>query len=452
MITRQIHSEAKKNQMHRFHITPFVPLLLCSLTTFLTGKTFSLDNWHQWRGPLATGVAPNARPPEQWSEEENIKWKAKLPGYGHSTPIVWDDTIYLTATKPEGEKLPPPPPQPPGAHNNIDAHRKHRFLVLAIDRNTGRIRWNKTVRFARPIGSTHETGTWASASPITDGKRVYAFFGSNGLYCLSLDGKVIWKKELQPLIMKHGHGEGTSPALHENTLILNCDHEGESYILAIESSSGKELWKKVRNEPTSWATPVIAHPDTHPQVIVLGTRAIRSYDLKDGEVVWSCRGLSHNVVASPIFEEGNLYAGSSYDTRAILAINTVGAKGDITNTDHVLWRATNRPPYVPCPLLLNDRLYYLRHYQNILTQREAKTGKVPHPPIRLHGLLNIYASPVAANGKIYISDQQGATLVIDQESMQPRQLNRIEESINASLAISKNQLFIRGSKHLYCIE
>lgn len=438
--------------MHRFNTLALVTIFSFSTSIFLNAEPRLLDNWHQWRGPFATGFTPKAKPPLKWNEEENIKWKTVLPGSGHSTPIVWEDTIYLTATIPEGEKLPPPPPQPPGAHNNKDAQKKHRFLVIAIDRSSGKIRWNTTVRFARPLGSTHETGTWASASPITDGKRVYAFFGSNGLYCISLDGKVLWEKEFGPLEKKHGHGEGTSPALHENTLIINCDHEGESYILAIESGTGKELWKKERDEPTSWATPVIAHPNTHPQVIVLGTRAIRSYDLKTGEVLWSCRGLSHNVVASPVFEQGILYAGSSYDTRAVLAINTVGARGDITATDHVLWRATHRPPYVPSPLLVKNRLYYLRHYQNILTQREALTGKVPHPPIRLPGLLNIYASPVAADGKIYISDQQGATLVLDQKTTKPIHLNRIDESINASLAISLNQIFIRGSKHLYCIE
>lgn len=410
------------------------------------------SNWHQWRGPEATGEAPKATPPLEWSEKRNIKWKSKMPGFGHSTPIIWEDTIYLTATKPEGEILPPPPPQPPGAHNNIDAHKKHRFMVLAVDRETGKIRWETTVRYARPRSSTHETGTWASASPITDGKRVYAYFGSNGLYCLSLQGKALWRKEHPQIIMKHGHGEGTSPVIHKNTLIINCDHEEKSFILAIDTKTGKQLWRRARDEPTSWATPIIAHAETRPQVIVLGTTAIRGYDLENGEVIWSCRGLSHNVVASPVFKEGILYAGSSYDTRAVLAINTNGAKGDITQTDHVLWRAFHRPPYVPSLLLTNGRLYYLRHYQNILTQRVAKTGKVPHPPIRLEGLLNIYASPVAANGSIFISDQQGATLVLDQKTTKPIHLNRIEEPINASLAISLNQIFIRSSKHLYCIE
>ena len=411
-----------------------------------------LNNWHQWRGPSATGEAPKAKPPTSWSEQDNIKWKAPIPGMGHSTPIVWEDSIILTSTSPTGPKLPPPPPQPPGAHNNIDAHRKHHFSVISIDRNTGTIRWQTNVRTARPIGSTHETGTWASASPITDGKNIFAYFGSNGLYCLSFEGKVLWERQLGPFTMKHGHGEGASPALHNQTLVVNCDHEGQSFVTAINTQNGKEIWRKNREEPTSWATPIIAYPDTHPQAIILGTKAIRSYDLKTGSVLWSCRGLSHNVVASPIHADDTLLAGSSYDTRAIIAISTKNAKGDLTHTDHVLWRSNLRPPYVPSPLLANNTLYYLRHYQNILTQRHAKTGESTHPTVRLSGLLNIYASPVAANGNLYITDQQGTTLVLDQKTTTPKATNDLEEPINSSLAIAGNQLFIRGSKHLYCIE
>ena len=411
-----------------------------------------LDNWHQWRGPLATGEAPKAKPPTSWSEQENIKWKSRISGAGHSTPIIWNDSIILTATSPTGPKLPPPPPQPPGAHNNIDAHRKHHFSVICIDRNSGKTRWQTNVRTARPIGSTHETGTWASASPLTDGKRIYAYFGSNGLFCLNFEGEILWNKHFGPFTIKHGHGEGASPALHKDTLVVNCDHEGQSFVTAIHALTGKTIWRKERNEPTSWATPIIAYPKTNPQVIILGTTAIRSYDLETGKVLWSCRGLSNNVVATPIHAKDVLLAGSSYDTRAIIAINTKNAKGDLTNTDHVLWRSSLRPPYVPSPLLVNDTLYYLRHYQNILTQRHAQTGEMRHPTVRLSGLLNIYASPVAANGYVYITDQQGTTLILDQKTNTLKSTNYLDEPVNSSLAIAGKQLFIRGSKHLYCID
>lgn len=334
----------------------------------------------------------------------------------------------------------------------MDALRKHRFLVHSLDRKSGNLKWQTTVRFQRPSGSTHETGTWASASPVTDGKKVYAFFGSDGLFCLDFEGKVLWEKQLGIMTVKHGHGEGASPAIHGNTIVVNMDHEGQSSIVALDTTDGSEIWKINRDEPTSWSTPVIAYQDTRPQAIVLGTNAIRSYSLEDGKTLWFCRGLSNNIVATPVHSQHTLYAGSSYDTRAILAIDTKDAEGDLTHTQHILWRSNQRPPYVPSPLLADGNLYYLRHYQNILTKREGRTGKMPHPPIRLPGLLNIYASPVAASGRIYISDQQGATLVLDQETTKPIQVNRLDEGINASLALAGDQLFIRGSKHLYCIQ
>jgi outer membrane protein assembly factor BamB len=409
-------------------------------------------NWPQWRGPLGTGEAPGATPPVSWDEQKNITWKTEIPGTGHSTPVIWEDTIFLTSTQPDGETLPPPPPQPPGAHNNVDAKKKHRFMVHAVDRNTGKFKWQTTVRAARPFGSTHETGTWASASVVTDGRKAFAYFGSNGLFCLDFKGKILWEKQLGTLTVKHGHGEGASPAIHGHTIVVNMDHEGQSSVIALNTSDGSVIWKNLREEPTSWATPVITFSDTPPQVIVPGTNAIRSYSLEDGKVLWTCRGLSNNIVASPIHSNHILYAGSSYDTRAILAIDTKNANGDLTGTPKVLWKSNLRPPYVPSPLLVGDNLFYLRHYQNILTKCDARTGKLPYPPVRLPGLSNIYASPVAANGHIYISDQQGNTLVIDQETTMPVSLNRLRESINASLAISGKQLFIRSDRHLYCIQ
>lgn len=410
-----------------------------------------VDNWPQWRGPLSTGEAPVGKPPTEWSETKNVRWKVAIPGLGHSTPIVWEDHIFLTATKPHGKKLGPPPPQPKGAHNNVDAMQRHHFIVVAVKRTDGGILWQTTVRDARPQGSTHESGTWASASPVTDGKHVYAFFGSNGLYCLDFNGVVVWEKDLGDMIVKHGHGEGTSPALHGETLVVNWDHEGDSFIVALDKRTGREKWRKPREEVTSWATPIVIELDGHTQVIVCGTGAIRSYDLKNGDILWSCGGLSNNVVASPVFADGILYAGCSYDTRTMMAIRVTGAKGDLTGSRRVLWKSHFRPPYVPSPLLVDDTLYYLRHYQNILTRRNAVTGEESGGPFRLAGLLNIYASPVAANGHIYITDQQGSTLVVNHQNPRPVHLNQLDEGINASAAIAGNILLLRGTRHLYCI-
>ena len=410
-----------------------------------------LQYWPQWRGPLGTGEAPRANPPTQWSEKTNIAWKTPLPGSGHSTPVAWGDHIFLTATEPHGDKLGPPPPQPSGAHNNIDAARKHKFLVLAISRKSGKILWQRAVRDDRPHGSTHESGTWASPSPVTDGQHTFAFFGSNGLYCLDYEGQLRWQRDLGNMTVKHGHGEGASPALHRDTLVVNWDHEGDSFLAAFDKHTGKERWRQPRDEPTSWASPIIAMDGGRAQAIVCGSKAIRGYDLETGKVLWSCAGLSNNVVATPVFADGILYAGSSYDTRNFLAIRIAGARGDLTGSERILWSSRLRPPYVPSPLLYKDTLYYLRHYQNILTRRTAKTGEEPLGPFRLPGVLNLYASPVAADGRIYLTDQQGATLVIGHDNPRPLSINRLDEGINASAAIIGDDLLLRGTRHLYCI-
>ena len=426
-------------------------LCITCLTALTIAGATPLLHWPQWRGPMATGEAPHGNPPLEWSEDQNIAWKTALPGNGHSTPIVWDDHVFLTATEPHGDKLGPPPPQPPGAHNNIDAGRKHKFIVLALSRKSGKTLWQTTVRNARPHGSTHESGTWASPSPVTDGKHVFAFFGSNGLYCLDFSGKRLWQRDLGDMTVKHGHGEGASPALHGHTLVVNWDHEGDSFLVALDKNTGEERWRQPRDEVTSWTSPIIIEDNGRAQAIVCGSNAIRGYDLETGKILWTCGGLSKNVVATPVFADGVLYAGSSYDTRNFLAIDIAEARGDLTGSKRILWSSRLRPPYVPSPLLYDGTLYYLRHYQNILTRRTAKTGEEALGPFRLPGVLNLYASPVAAAGRIYLTDQQGATLVIGNSNPKPLAINRLDEGINASAAIAGGDLLLRGTRHLYCI-
>ena len=191
--------------------------------------------WGQWRGPLDTGVATRAKPPTEWNESKNIRWKVPVPGPGHSSPIVWNNRIYLTAAIPHGEPVDPPVGIRPGAHDNIIKVRRTRFVVAALDRNTGKTVWKKTLRDSLPHESRHDTGSYASASPITDGKRIFAFFGSNGLFALDLEGTLLWEKDLGDMHTKHGHGEGASPALYGETLVVNWDHEGPSFIVAFDA-------------------------------------------------------------------------------------------------------------------------------------------------------------------------------------------------------------------------
>jgi len=409
-------------------------------------------NWAQWRGPLATGVAPHGDPPVEWSETHNIRWKTSLPGKGHSSPIVWEDRIFLTAAIPFGDEVSVEHDHVDGEHDNLPVTRAHRFVVLAINGKNGAILWQHTAREATPREGGHTTGSLASASPVTDGKHLIASFGSRGLFGFTLDGELLWEKDFGAMRTKHAHGEGSSPALHDNTLIVNWDHDGDSFVTALDISTGKQIWKVTRDEGTSWSTPLVVRHNGQHQVVISATKRIRSYDLKTGDVIWECAGLSDNVVASPVAADGMLYAGSSYEFQAMLGIKLEGAKGDITNTDNVTWKINRHTPYVPSPLLVDGRLYFIRHLQGLLSCMEARTGRPIFGPLRLPGMRMVFASPVAAKGRIYITDRNGTTLVLSQAS-EPETLarNRLDDSFSASPAIVGRTIFLRGVHSLYCI-
>lgn len=414
----------------------------------------ALDNWGQWRGPLSTGVAPKGDPPLTWDESKgtNLRWKTPIPGRGHSTPVVWGRRIFLTTAVPIGEPLPPRPSTAPGNHDNLPVTHKQRFVVLAIDRPSGKIVWQKALHEAVPHEQGHYTASLASNSPVTDGEHVFAFFGSFGLYCLTVDGQLVWDAKFGPMQSPHGHGEGSSPALYKDTLVVNWDHEGQSFIAALNKRTGKERWKIQRQEVTSWASPIVIEHDGKPQVIVSGTSRIRGYDLANGRILWECGGLSSNIVASPVFEAGTVFAGSSYDKKALLAVRLNGATGDVTGSDHIAWIRTRGTPYVPSPLLYDGGLYFLTHYQGILSRVDAETGEDRPGSFRLSGIRNVYASPVAAAGRIYITDLEGTTVVVNAgDGPQVLATNRLLEPVSASGSIAGNELFLRGDKHLYCL-
>jgi len=267
-----------------------------------------------------------------------------------------------------------------------------------------------------------------------------------------MDGEPQWEKDLGEMQTKHEHGEGSSPALYGVTLVVNWDPEGQSFVAAFDKRTGRQRWRAARDEVTSWATPIVIEHAGKQQVIISGTHRVRGYDLATGALIWECAGLSANIVASPVAADGMVYAGSSYDKRALLAIRLDGAKGDITETDRVLWRRTRGTPYVPSPLLYGNSLYFLRHYQGILSRVDTTTGEDQGGPFRLGGLRDIYASPVAAADRIYITDRNGTTLVISHDD-NPSVLaqNRLDDSFSASAALVGNEIILRGEKNLYCI-
>ena len=411
-----------------------------------------LAQWGQWRGPLATGAAPKADPPVEWSETKNIRWKTKLPGLGHSSPVVWGSLVFVTTAEMRGAKKPFTGVTPDGAHNNMNPLFDHQFAVMAIDRHTGAVVWRRTVATRQPHESTHESATWASNSPVTDGEHVLSFFGSNGLYGLDTGGRLLWSRDLGDMQVKHGHGEGASPLLHDETVVVNWDHEGASVIVALAKRTGEELWRQPRDEVTSWATPIVVTHDGQAQVVVSGTRRVRGYDLKTGAVIWEAGGLPGNIVASPVGADGMVFAAGSYEKQTLLAIRLTGAKGELTGTQQIVWQKNRSTPYVPSPLLYDGWLYYLRHYQGVLSRVNAKTGDETRGPFRLGSVFNIYSSPVAAAGRIYVTDRNGKTLVMSNDA-EPKALtlNKLDDRFSASAALVGDAIFLRGEKFLYCI-
>ena len=438
----------------KLHLSELTLILLGSI--LVTKSALKADsNWPSWRGVTGNGVAPDSsNPPKEWSEEKNIFWKIKLPGLGHSTPVIWKDKIFLTSAIPFGEVTEPPIyDNAPGSHDNSPVAQKHKFVVLCIDKKTGETIWSTKCNELFPHEGGHKSGSLASASPVTDGKQVIAYFGSHGLYSIDCQsGKIIWKRDLGKMATKHGHGEGSSPVLKGNTIIINWDHEKESAIYAIDKNTGKNIWKVDRKEVTSWSTPIIVKSGEKNQVIVSSTQRIRGYDMNNGKVIWECSGMSNNVVASPVSENEKVYLGCSYDKRAMIAIDIKEAKGDITDTDHVMWSTNKRTPYVPSPLLYKGTLYYLSHYQGILSVTHAESGKTKAGPFRISALRDIYSSPIGAGDHVYITSREGLTIVLSHDDEpEPVAFNKLDDSFSASAAISGNQIFLRGEKFLYCI-
>jgi len=413
-----------------------------------------LDQWPAWRGPLATGEAPLAQPPTTWSESENLRWKARLPGRGHGSPIVWGNRVFVTTAIPVGDELPSRSTKAPGAHDNIPVSRRQQFAALAIDRETGTVVWQRVLREAFPHdGGGHYTGSLASQSPVTDGTRLYVSFGSEGIFALDWQGAVVWERDLGKMYPVHGHGEGSSPAVWRDLLFVNWDHERESFLVALDSGTGEERWRVARDEITSWGSPVIIDHRGEPQLVVSGTRRIRAYRPETGELIWECGGLSTNVVASPVAGDGFLFAGSSYDTKAFLAIRLEGARGDLTGGEQVVWSRNRATPYVPSPLLAGGTLFFLHHYQGVLIGVDPRTGEDRPGAFRLPGMTDVYASPVAAAGRIYITDRDGTTVVY-QQGERPKFVaeNRLEDRFSASAAMAGREFFLRGERWLYCLE
>lgn len=429
-------------------------------------------NWGQWRGPAMTGVAPHGNPPTTWSEDKNIKWKVELPGQGLSTPIVWDNLVIVQAAIPsdpqkaqagKSEKKEEPKPDErggegrrgrgPGGGRDREAPKDaYKFTVLALDRATGKTVWEKMLREEVPHEGSHEDGSLAPASPVTNGEHIYAFFGSRGLYCLTMKGELVWEKDLGDMRTRNAFGEGISPALYKDTLVINWDHEGDDFIVALDRKTGAEKWRRPRDEPTTWSTPIFVEDGKRTQVVVAGDNKVQAYDFATGETIWECGGLGGNVTPVPVATSDLVIVMSGFRDPAALAIRFREAKGDISESASVVWRTTEGTSYVPSPLLYGDTLYFLQKNTGILSCLNPESGKPHYEPKRLEDVPGVYASPVGAADRVYVVGRNSKTQVLRRgTAFESLAVNALDDSFSASPAIAGNELFLRGLKRLYCI-
>ncbi len=436
-------------------------LYLASISVFLMAAFASAadapDGWPRWRGPNDDGMA-RGDAPLQWSDRENVAWKVEVPGRGNSSPVVWGDRIFLTTAVPTG-KLPAaspasPEPLPAGRRGGRGGPQvEHRFAVLAYDRRTGKLLWDKTARVATPHEGHHATyGSFASNSPVADSRHVIAFFGSRGVYCYTHDGQLVWEKDFGiPLRMFNGFGEGAWPALDGNTLVLQIDHEGDSFLLALDKNTGRELWRTPRPPGTSWAGPVIVSFGGRKQAITSATKFAAGYDLESGKLIWQATGLGRNTIPAPVAAEGTVIVMSGYQQPNLLAIR-LGREGDLTGTDSILWQNQRGNSYTPSPVLHDGKLYVLTD-SGMLSCFDVKTGKPYYLQERLPKPYNFKASPVGANGRLYLASEGGDVIVARMgEKFEVLATNTLESQMFiATPAILDGEIYLRGQNTLFCI-
>jgi outer membrane protein assembly factor BamB len=385
-------------------------------------------------------VGRTATPPVEWSESKNVRWKVPLPGRGSASPVVWGDHVFvLTAISETGATR-------PGV--------MHKYVVMAIDRTTGRTVWERVAREEPPHEPTHtENGTYASSSAVTDGQVVIANFESRGMYAYDMSGTLLWQLDLGDKGMRNQFGEGSTPALHGNTIVHVWDQQGgQSFIVGIDKRTGKEIWRQTRDDIDTWATPLIVEVNGRAQAITPALNRVRSYDVDTGALVWESAGLTMNAIPSPVYEDGIVILMSGFRGNSLKAIRLADAKGDITGTSAVVWTYERDTPYVPSPLLYDGILYMLKSNNGILTAFDAKTGTPHYQLQRLDAVPNVFASPVGAAGRVYIPGREGATLVITHgPTFEELAVNHLDDGFDASPALVDGELYLRGYKFLYCI-
>ena len=412
--------------------------------------------WPQWRGPLATGAAPAANPPTAWSETNHVRWKVEIPGHGSASPIVWGDHVFVLTAVPAGAGDSDGPGLFTRLRNRlmgaVGSSELRRFVVMAFDRRDGSIVWERTAVTEQPHEGRHSTGSWASASAVTDGEVVCAFFGSRGLYCYDINGMPLWNHDFGDMEVRMGFGEGASPALHDDVIVLLWDHQGQSFIAALDKMTGIERWRTERDEITSWSTPLVVDHSGGEQIVTSATDRVRSYDFQTGRLLWEGEGVTLNAIPTPVTANGIVFLMSGYRGNELYAVDLEKARGDISETDAIIWSLDRDTPYVPSPVLYNGVLYFTKSNSGVLSAHEAATGRKLNGPERLPGIRDVYASPVVAGDHLYITRRDGVTSVVETGPvLRVVATNILDDGIDASAAVVDGEIYLRGQRYLYCI-
>jgi outer membrane protein assembly factor BamB len=417
-------------------------------------------NWPQFRGMGARGLSTNASFPDQWSATENIAWKAEIPGRGWSSPIVWGDRVFLTTAATAGPVEPSKKGLYLGGERPNAPRPEHEWQVVCLDLLSGKVHWQRVVHRGLPAGPVHLKNSFASETPVTDGERVYAYFGNLGLFCLDFEGKEVLSKPIEPHRMASSWGTAASPTLHGDGLYLVNDNAEKSYILALDKHTGREVWRVDRDEGSNWSTPYVWENSQRTEIVTAGSGKVRAYDL-DGKLLWWLKGMSGITIASPYADGGLVYVTSGYildRNRPIYAIRP-GGDGDIslqpgqTNNASIAWFQPTAAPYNPTTLVYDERLYVL-YDLGMVSAFNARTGDRLYDKQKIPEGKHFTASPWACNGRIFCLNEDGVTFVIGAgDKFELLHTNKLAEDdmCLATPALAGNRLLIRSVHRLYCI-
>ena len=460
-----------------------LPTLTTALLALVTtaGLGLETDNWPSFRGADALAVADDdPRLPTTWSTTENVAWKIPIEGLGWSSPVIWGNRIFVTTVVSDGEieeprmglYFPYGSPESGGAPTREGVLKKrdpdsHHWLVYAIDYDSGSVVWKTEVNAQAPNFDRHLKNTYASETPVTDGERVYAYFGNVGIFALDMSGEIVWEKRFEARSTRLGWGTAASPVLHEDTVYVVNDNDDESFITALDTATGEEKWRVNREEGSNWATPFVWTNPQRTEVITAGTDQVRAYDL-EGNEIWHFGGLNSISIPQPFSEHGLLYVTSGYLGDRIKPVYAIrpGASGDISlaegqqSNEFIVWYQDGAGPYHPTPLVYGDYYFTLLDL-GFYTVHNAKTGEElyftaqqkKNREVRRRigrGTGGFTASPWAYNGKIFVISEGGDTYVIDTASdFEVVGTNSLDEVAMSTPAVARGSLFIRTRSHLW---